>query len=231
MTPRNFANFENIMQVESDVKTAGTKLEQGLDRVAVSEQSWNRVGTKLKQTSQRVELWPRVSTFAASAFQSKVVSSQLCSNGRHLCSKALGARRIFVPQDLFGKKGVIFAVAHTGFRPHLMRYFTSAADKKLSGSTSSDGERPGATARALSSFVALGDRFPPVPCVKPPQSSSGRVVRPCRASPRPCAPLCVRPRGGCAGHPLGRSVPSGLRVLRLSAPCPLAYAALRLCAP
>ena len=54
---------------------------------------------------------------------------------------------------------------------------------------------------------------------------------PSRASPRPCAPFCVRPRGGCAGHPLGRSVPSGLRVLRLSAPCPLASAALRLCAP
>ena len=57
------------------------------------------------------------------------------------------------------------------------------------------------------------------------------VVRCCRASPRPCAPFCVRPRGGCAGHPLGRSVPSGLRVLRLWAPCPLARPSLGPCAP
>ena len=35
------------------------------------------------------------------------------------------------------------------------------------------------------------------------------------ASPAPCVPFCVRPRGGCAGHPLGRSVPPGGRVVRL----------------
>ena len=34
-----------------------------------------------------------------------------------------------------------------------------------------------------------------------------------------------------AAHPLGRSVPSGLRVLRLWAPCPLARASLGPCAP
>ena len=80
-------------------------------------------------------------------------------------------------------------------------------------------------------FTFLCDFWKVAACVKPPQSLSGRVLRPCRASPRPCAPFCVRPRGGCAGHPLGRSVPSALRVLRLWAPRPLARASLGPCVP
>ena len=80
-------------------------------------------------------------------------------------------------------------------------------------------------------FTFLCDFWKVAACVKPPQSSSGRVLRPCRTSPRPCAPFCVRPRGGCAGHPLGRSVPSALRVLRLWAPRPLARASLGPCVP
>ena len=80
-------------------------------------------------------------------------------------------------------------------------------------------------------FTFLCDFGKVAACVKPPQSSSGRVLRPCRTSPRPCAPFCVRPRGGCAGHPLGRSVPSALRVLRLWAPRPLARASLGPCVP
>ena len=49
----------------------------------------------------------------------------------------------------------------------------------------------------------------------------GPCVPLARASLGPCVPFCVRPRGGCAGHPLGRSVPSApglpLRPASLSA--------------
>ena len=52
-----------------------------------------------------------------------------------------------------------------------------------------------------------------------------RLWAPCplaRASLGPCAPFCVRPRGGCAEHPLGRSVPSRLPVVRVRCLCAVA---------